>query len=325
MVEDLNVSHIKRCFTVFVLSLFISNTIYAASNNKVTNGRLEPEYTDPVTGMEFVLVQGGSYEMGDTFGDGEIDELPVHEVIIDDFYIGKYEVTNSQFRRFVLETGYKTSAENVGKGYAVSKEGADDRGLKSGVNWMHPLWPYDNIAKKLDHPVLQVSWFDAVQFIRWLNRKSGKKFRLPTEAQWEYAARDRGKQNKYTWSNGKPDDNISDESVKKFREYKYWEIWDGYNDGYVYTSPVGKFKPNGLGIYDMAGNVSEWCHDLYDGEYYKKNNSKDNPEGPQIGNAHVVRGGSWNYKPFYLRNANRIFVLPDNWSYYLGFRLVMEP
>jgi len=285
---------------------------------------VKPEYVEPFTGMEFVFVKGGCYQMGDVFGDGEVDELPVHEVCIDDLYFGKYEVTNAQFRNFIFETGFKTSAEQMGKGYAISNKYADDRGLKKDVSWKHPLWPSDRVINKMDHPVLQVSITDALQFIKWLNRKNGLHFRLPTEAEWEYAARSGGKKYKYSWGNGKPDDNIGDESVHKVKKYKIWQIWDGYKDDYVYTSPVGSFEPNELGIYDMSGNVSEWCHDAYDSYYYNKS-AKDNPAGPETAIERVVRGGSWNYKPYYLRCANRMAIFPNNWCFYIGIRLVMIP
>lgn len=282
------------------------------------------EYIDPVTGMEFIFIKGKCFKMGDIFGDGDIDEMPVHDVCVDDFFIGKCEVTNMQFRKFIVETGYKTDAEKLGKGYAISNEGADDRSLKKGVNWKHPLWPSDKIAAKMDHPVVQVSWYDIQKFISWLNKKTNKKFRLPTEAEWEFCARSGGKHVEYSWGNGNPSGNIADKTIKKFRKYKNWQIWEKYNDGYVYTSPIGKFKPNELGIYDMAGNVSEWCNDLYGGNYYEKS-IKDNPKGTQKSVERVIRGGSWNFKPHFLRCANRIAIFPNTWSYYIGFRLVMDP
>ncbi|MGR3179991.1 MAG: formylglycine-generating enzyme family protein [Candidatus Anammoxibacter sp.] len=303
--------------TIFCLCLVYTITGFA-------DNRKNTQYVEPGTGIEFVYVQGGCYKMGDIFGDGDIDELPVHEVCVDDFYLGKYEVTNAQFRQFIMESGYKTIAEGYGKGYAISKEGADDRKLQKGVNWEHPLWPSDNIAKKENHPVVQVCWRDTEIFIKWLNRKSVNKFRLPTEAEWEYAARSRGKKYEYSWGNGKPTGNIADESVKEFRKYKNWRIWDGYKDGYVYTSPAGKFKANDIGICDMAGNVAEWCSDFYNTDYYKIS-SKNNPKGDEHGPERSVRGGSWNFKPHFLRSANRINIFPNTWTYYLGFRVAMTP
>ena len=265
------------CFSISSL-FFIS--IGIAGNNVDTerNGNAKPEYIDPFTGMEFVLINGGCFKMGDTTGQGEIDEMPVHDVCVDGFLMGKYEVTNEQFRKFILETGYKTSAERFGQGYGISKEGLEDRGLKDGIDWKHPLWPSDSIMKKMDHPVVQISHVDAIVYARWLSRKTGMKCRLPTEAEWEYAARSSTMEYEYSWGSDKPADNIADESMRKYRKYKYWKIWDGYNDGYVYTSPVGKFNPTELGLFDISGNVSEWCSDWYDSYYYERK-MKENPQG----------------------------------------------
>lgn len=310
----------KRYFFIFMtFCLYLISVASVFADNKPA-----AEYLEPVTDMQFVFVKGGCYEMGDIFGDGDIDELPVHEVCVDDFYMGKYEVTNIQFRKFILATGYKTNAENHGKGYGISSEGAEDRRLQKGICWKHPLWPSDKIVDKMDHPVVQVSWFDAQNFIRWLNRKTGKEFKLPTEEEWEYAARSGGKKQEYSWGDGEPSGNIADKSIKQFRKYKYWKIWEGYNDGYVYTSPVGKFRANDLGLYDMAGNVSEWCNDVYK-ENYLNIKRRDNHRGGQRNVERVIRGGSWNYKPHFLRCANRIPLFPNTWCYYLGFRLVMIP
>ena len=311
------------CFGIFSL-FYISTGIVTAGNSADTERNTNSEYIDPLTGMEFVLINGGCFEMGDTTGHGEIDEMPVHDVCVNDFFMGKYEVTNEQFMKFILETGYKTSAERFGQGYGISKEGLADRGLKDGIDWKHPLWPSDSIMKKMAHPVVQISHEDATIFSRWLSRKTGMKCRLPTEAEWEYAARNCTKEYEYSWGSNKPADNIADESMKKFRKYKYWKIWDGYNDGYVYTSPVGKFNPTELGLFDISGNVSEWCSDWYDSYYYERK-MKDNPQGAPDGVERSLRGGSWNFKPVYLRSANRMAIFPNNWSYYIGFRLVMEP
>jgi len=301
-----------------VFSLFYINV------GIVSAGAEKSKHTDSVTGMEFVLIKGGCFKMGDTTGHGEIDEMPVHDVCVSDFFMGKYEVTNEQFRNFILQTGYKTSAERFGKGYGISNEGMEDRGLKDGINWKHPLWPSDSITNKMDHPVLQISHDDATIFARWLSMKTGLNYRLPTEAEWEYAARNSAKEYEYSWGSDKPADNIADESMRKHRKYKYWKVWDGYNDGYVYTSPVGKFKPTKLGLFDISGNASEWCSDWYD-SYFYESKIKDNPQGAPEGVERSLRGGSWNFKPPYLRCANRMAIFPNNWSYYIGFRLVMEP
>jgi len=230
-----------------------------------------PEYgksfEDPVTGMEFVFVKGGCFEMGDTFGDGDPDEKPVHEVCVDDFYLGKYEVTQEQWE---IVTGNNPSR-----------------------------------FKERDRPVEQVSWNDVQQFIRRLNDQSGRKFRLPTEAEWEYAARSGGRREKYAGT----------DQEGELGQYAWYVV----NSGRI-THPVGKKRPNGLGLYDMSGNVWEWCADRY-GENYYQGSPKNNPEGPFNGSYRVLRGGSWFDDPGFMRAAFRYrFPSAIPGSLY-GFRL----
>ncbi len=223
-------------------------------------------YTDPETNMEFIPVTGGCYQMGDTFGDGSSDEKPAHEVCVDDYYIGKFEVTQGQWR--TIRGNNPSSFSDCG----------------------------DNC------PVEEVSWNDIQDYIRILNQRTGKTYRLPTEAEWEYAARSGGKSEKY--SGGNDLDSVA---------------WYESNAG-SQTHPVGQKQPNGLGIYDMSGNVWEWCQDWYDENYYKSN-PKDNPQGPSSGSVRVLRGGSWGYHATYSRAAFRSWFTPDLRSYNVGFRL----
>jgi formylglycine-generating enzyme required for sulfatase activity len=223
-------------------------------------------YTDPETGMEFVLVKGGCYQMGDTFGDGESDEKPVHEVCVDDFHIGKYEVTQGQWK-------------NV-----------------RGNNPSHFGSCGDNC------PVETVSWNDTQEFIRILNQRTGKTYRLLTEAEWEYAARSGGKREKY--SGGDDLDSVA---------------WYGSNSGRQ-THPVGRKQPNGLGIYDMTGNVWEWVEDIYSGSAYSSH-GRNNPIYIGSGAYRVDRGGSWFSGPEGVRAANRNYDDPGNRRNNLGVRL----
>jgi len=215
-------------------------------------------FTDSATGMQMVFVKGGCYQMGDTFGDGYANEKPVHEVCVNDFYIGKYEVTQGQWQRIMGNNPsyYKNCGDNC--------------------------------------PVEQVSWNDIQQFIQRLNNQSGKQYRLPTEAEWEYAARSGGKSEKY--AGGNDVDAVA---------------WYDGNSGRE-THPVGQKQPNGLGLYDMSGNVWEWCSDWY-GEKYYGQSFRDNPDGPSSGSYRVLRGGSWNGEPRGGRVAYRVR--------YNGFRL----
>ncbi|MGA2957487.1 MAG: formylglycine-generating enzyme family protein [Thermodesulfobacteriota bacterium] len=272
------------------------------------------EFKDPITGMEFIFVKGGCYEMGDTFGDGHEREKPVHEVCVDDFYLGKYEVTVGEFRKFVDSTGYRTEAEK-GDG-CLTLTGVNWKKDRN-ANWRSPGFPIND-----KHPVVCVSWNDAVAFARWMEGRGGKTYRLPTEAEWEYAARDGGKKMKYSWGDGEPSGNIADESAKRRipNWSGLWDIWSGYDDGYAYTAPVGSFRPNGLGMYDMMGNVWEWCADWYDRNYYQ-NSPKDNPRGPGNGQKRLLRGGSWFYDPWNVRATNRFWLDPADPFVDNGFRL----
>jgi formylglycine-generating enzyme len=235
--------------------------------------------------IEMVFVKGGCYEMGDDFEDPDKIEKPVHEVCVDNFYIGKYEVTQGLWEEVM---------------------GNNPSQFESGE----------------DYPVQYVSWDNVQKFINKLNNMTGKNYRLPTEAEWEYAARSGGKRERFS--------GFSNENEM----YKYANFCDSnctsscriksQNDGYKNTSPFGSYKPNELGIYDMAGNVWEWCQDWFDGNYYS-NSLKNNPKGPSSGSYRVIRGGSWLNEPRGLRASNRGCYYPDYRGSHLGFRLVREP
>ena len=234
------------------------------------------EWTEPITGMEFVFVKGGEFEMGcgDWAGDCEGDENPVHRVKLDDFYMGKYEVTQGQ--------------------------------------WSKIMGNNPSYFKKGDvYPVEAVSWDDIQVFLEKINQKTGKKYRLPTEAEWEYAARSGGKQEKWAGTSNK----------SGLAGY----AWYNENSG-GQTHPVGQKTPNGLGIYDMSGNVWEWCSDWFGERYYAKS-PRNNPKGPGSGSHRVFRGGSWNRNltPMYLRASHRGDHTPARWSHDLGFRLARTP
>ncbi len=209
------------------------------------------------------------------------DESPAHTVEISPFAIDANEVTNAQFQRFVEVTGYLTDAEKHGYGW-VFRKGAKDWEQIQGADWHQPEGPDSDIKDRMNHPVVQVSWNDAVAYARW----AGK--RLPTEAEWEFAARGGKKQLTYPWGeetkpNGKTLAN-------------FWQgTWPNENlleDGFYYTAPVGSFPPNDFGLYDMVGNAWEWTADWYAEDYYKLS-PVDNPLGPETGTLKVARGGSW--------------------------------
>ncbi|MBF0564219.1 MAG: SUMF1/EgtB/PvdO family nonheme iron enzyme [Nitrospirae bacterium] len=207
---------------------------------KKLSEKIEADLKEIISKLEkdMVFVKGGCYQMGNTFGDIDItDAKPVHEVCVEDFWIGKYEVTQRQWQKVM---------------------GSNPSGFNNGDNY----------------PVENISWDDAQEFLKKLSGMSGKGYRLPTEAEWEYAASSGGKAEKY--SGGNDIDSVA------------W--YDKNSD--KQTHPVGQKKPNGLGIYDMNGNVWEWVQDWY-GEKYYGESPKDNPKGPSSGQKRVLRGGSW--------------------------------
>jgi formylglycine-generating enzyme required for sulfatase activity len=236
-------------------------------------------------------------------------------------------VTVGKFKKFMDENkSYKTDADKDGGSYAWNGKAWKK---KAGVNWkcdpegkIRPLSEYK-------HPVVHVSWNDAVKYAAWLSRKTGRSYRLPTEAEWEYAAGNGRKHTKYSWGNGDPIDkqggNVADEKgAPKFNWTKDSDhIFMGYNDDFATTSPVGSFYANELGLYDMSGNVWEWCQDGYASDYYAKSPTA-NPKNAENSSCRVIRGGSWNESPVNVRVAVRYCHSPVIRDYYLGFRLARQ-
>jgi len=262
--------------------------------------------------IEWVFIRGGSFDMGDTFGDGSAEEKPVHRVTVKDFYLSATEVTVGQFRRFAEATGYRSDAEKEGWGYA-------SKGTLlwkvDGASWRKPGFDQNS-----DHPVVEVSWNDAKAFCQWAG------CRLPTEAEWEYAARNKGQRIKYSWGSADPTGrnggNLADESAQ--RKFPDRTISEGFDDGYIFTAPVASYNPNELGLYDMSGNVWEWCSDWY-GESYYQGSPINNPQGSSSGTFRVLRGGSWSDAPRGLRCSLRGWYNPDERYYFLGFRCARTP
>lgn len=279
-----------------------------------------------------VLIPAGTFLMGREPREGwspmaapEMfnDELPAHEVYLDAFYIDKYEVTNRQFIEFVATTGYKTEAERDGSSMAIvptSQAGeviqGTDIGWKEiwGANWQHPEGPDSNINDRLDYPVIHVSWNDANAYAKW----AGK--RLPTEAEWEKAARG-GMKTNWFWG-----DNLgsSGKYANIYGEHRKDHVYPkGVLDGYSEIAPVGSLQPNQYGLYDTAGNVFEWTADWYQYDYFTIS-PKDNPEGPATGAEKVIKGGGWYLCECYIRSANRQPSDMADRNSGLGFRLVLD-
>jgi formylglycine-generating enzyme required for sulfatase activity len=269
-------------------------------------------------GIKLKLIPACQFLMGsaDNDKDAQDDEKPWHWVRINEpFYLGVTEVTRGQFRRFVDDAQYKTEAEKDGKGgwgWNAEKEKFEQ---DPKFTWLNPGFDQSD-----EHPVVNVSWNDAQAFISWLSRKEGKTYRLPTEAEWEYACR-AGTKTKYVGGDD-PETlaafgNVADRTAK--RKYPKSRTIAA-RDGYVYTAPVGQFRANAFGLYDMHGNVWEWCSDRYAADYYKWS-PVDNPQGDAGTSFRVGRGGGWSYGPRDCRSANRDSRSPEFRGSGLGFRL----
>ncbi|MCX5811629.1 MAG: SUMF1/EgtB/PvdO family nonheme iron enzyme [Proteobacteria bacterium] len=252
-------------------------------------------YIDQLTGMELIRVKGGCYIIGDTFDKGRDDERPNKEVCIDDFYLGKYEVTQIQW------------ATIIGKNPSYFQKDVHQIfcGLRFCVGCPENVCGFIDLSK---FPVENVSWDDIQEFLEKINNRTGKDYRLPTEAEWEYAARSGG--NKEKWA--------GTHFELELDKYAWYRDTSGYR-----TQPVGQMKPNGLGLYDMTGNVWEWVNDWYDADYYKTI-KKNNPEGPKTGVYRVMRGGSWFEDPWVIRTSYRNSGFPYLRSTNVGFRLAMS-
>lgn len=256
-------------------------------------------------------VAGGRFLMGskDNGEDVQADEKPQHLVEVGTFLIGRYEVTFGEFGTFVRESAYKTTAEKDG-GSFLFNEKLEKWEKKDGINWRHDVMGKPRTEAEKMHPVIHVSWDDAQAYINWLNEKSGKCYRLPTEAEWEYTARG-GKNTKGFLF---PGSNEIDEVA-----------WYSDNSNYS-TLPAGQKKPNELGIYDMCGNVWEWCSDFYSESYYGSRPEPDaNPTGPAKGEQHTMRGGSWHRYKVRCRPARRAKLQNFGRLNTLGFRLALTP
>jgi sulfatase modifying factor 1 len=260
---------------------------------------------------ELVFVQGGNFYMGSKKDapDASVDEKPLHEVKLSSFFIGKYEVTYGEFKTFVNETGYQTDADKNGGSY-IWNTTENKYEKKEGLNWKYDAQgqPRDIVEKR--HPVIHVSWNDAQAYINWLNSKAGKSYRLPTEAEWEFAARGGNKSQGYLYSGSNSINLVA---------------WYNENSGNG-THPVGEKQANELGIFDMTGNVWEWCQDWYGASYYAGRPDLDaNPKGLTTGQYRVNRGGSVNTIPAICRVTIRVRDTPGNRRSTLGFRLVLSP
>lgn len=290
-------------------------------------GPTEPTASRPRNTRGQVLLPGGSFAMGDAFGEGYAadGETPVHQVRLTPYWIDATAVTNAAFAAFCKDTGYITDAEQLGVSavFHLAFRGDRDAVLHEvatapwwwavrGASWRHPDGPASSIQDRQNHPVVHVTWQDATAYCAW----AGK--RLPSEAEWEYAARGGLDGRRFAWG---------DELTPRGR----WQcnIWQGAfprvntkEDGHLSTAPVKSFRANGHGLWQMAGNVWEWCADWFDPGYYGESPVED-PHGPATGVARVIRGGSYLCHDSYChryRVAARSSNTPDSASGNMGFR-----
>lgn len=296
-------------------------------NPATQDADIHTTHDDNTTNM--VKLSGGSFLMGGNDKSFPSDgEGPVRKVTLNPFWIDTYTVTNAQFAQFIAATNYVTEAEKFGWSYVfymfLPEDHPPTRGVQSapwwrqvfGASWQHPEGPNSNVDNRQNHPVIHVSWNDAVAYANWVGK------RLPTEAEWEYAARGGLRQKRYPWG-----DQLHPKNKHRCN------IWQGKfpqqntkRDGFLGTAPVDSFHPNKYGLYNSSGNVWEWCSDWFSPTYHRLS-PRDNPKGPPMGDAKVMKGGSYLCHKSYCnryRVAARTHNTPDSSTGHMGFRLVMD-
>jgi len=272
------------------------------------------------TPLTMCYIPRGKFNMGSPENEEDRDDDEVrHKVTLTkSFWIGKHEVTNGQFQAFVEETGYKTQAEKEGFSFSLNRQTGEWEAT-DGVTYKSP----GLFSMHQNGPVVHVSWSDAQAYCAWLSGKTGWKFRLPTEAEWEYACRAGTSTARFT---GDSEDSLSgyangqDASFSKVVLDKW--VCFKWDDGHPYPAPVGSFQPNPWGLHDMIGNVFEWCEDWF-GDYPPGDVS--DPTGPAMGSLRVLRGGAWSGSPRGCRAACRVSRDPGRRGGSLGFRLAASP
>lgn len=279
-----------------------------------------------------VLIPGGLFLMGsDELGSFPADgEGPVRRVAVRPFYLARAAVSNAQFAAFIKATGYRTEAERFGWSFVFYQFVPFDSKVRvrgtsratpwwlavNGAYWAQPEGPGSGISDRLRHPVVHISWNDAIAYCRWAG------LRLPTEAEWEFAARGGLKQRRYPWG-----DDLTPHGTHRCN------IWQGtfpdHNtgaDGYLGTAPVTTYPPNRYGLYNMVGNVWEWCADWFSATYHIRG-PRDNPTGPPSGQAKVMRGGSYLCHHSYCnryRVAARSSNMPESAADNMSFRCASD-
>jgi sulfatase modifying factor 1 len=310
---------------------------------------------DPCIPNDMAYIPNGEFQMGDSFSEGCSYERPVHTVTLDSYFMGKYEITNRQYCDYLNSAlGLITVTSGVvykaGSGTSYPYCDTSTSNSYSQIAYSGGVFSVRTKSGRdmSDDPMVLVSWYGAVAYCNWRSQQGGKEqcynlstwncdfnkhgYRLATEAEWEYAARGGLSGRRFPWG-----DTISHSQANY---YSYWSgghpsypydvsPTEGYHpnwdDVYPYTSPGGSFAANNYGLYDMAGNVWEWCNDWYSGSYYSSSPT-NNPTGPITGSSRVLRGGSWYSSASLCRVAYRYYYGfgPDNRDFYNGFRCVLD-
>lgn len=287
-------------------------------------------------GMQFIRIPAGEFVMGNHEPDeqllgafaqyeprriGELsDERPLHKVRVKEFGLGMHEVTTGQFKKFVDDARYQTDAERTGGGWGYHPKSGEFVGRKPEYSWRNP-----GFVQGDDHPVVNVSWNDAKAFCEWLSGKDSSAHRLPTEAEWEYACR-AGTTTRYHFGDN-PEQSVMAANIYDASSAIPFPTWKQFallaNDQFPFTAPVGSFRANSFGLFDMHGNVWEWCADKYADDYYSKS-PVDDPQGPTEGHLRVRRGGAWHSWALYTRSTFRNWNTPQTRYLNLGFRVARE-
>lgn len=284
--------------------------------------------SDPVASggnaPSLVVVPLGSFRMGSPGNEPgrNANEGPAFEVrFVRGFAMSRTEITVGEFGQFVNATGHVTTAQQVGKA-TVYDETTGTLAEKRGVHWEH-----DHLGRRADPrlPVIHVSWLDAKAYVEWLARETGKRYRLPTEAEFEYALR-AGTTTRYPWGDRNPDrvvGNLTGDQDRSESRRNWSNAFPDYSDGHWGPAPVASFEPNGFGLFDMVGNVSEWVEDCWHDSYQRAPTDGSAWVNPGC-NRRVIRGASWASAPDQVRAAFRLSAAPTTTNPRLGFRIVRE-
>ncbi len=308
--------------------------------------------TDPCVSDDMVYIPDGEFEMGDHFAEGGSDELPLHTVLLDWFFMSRFEITNQQYSDF-LNSAYPAQLKVVNGIVYASSDSINDypyceTSIASSYSQIDFNDPNFSVRTKggrdmYDDPMVEVSWYGAVAYCNWRSSTecyeacynlstcecdfSKNGYRLATEAEWEYAARGGLSGKRFSWA----DPNITHSQANYYAApggYTYDEspttgYHPDYNDVLPCTAPIGDFAANGYGLYDMTGNVVEWVNDWGDPNYYDVS-PYDNPTGPTSANHRIVRGGGWTTFALDCRVASRGYAGPYVLGHWFGFRVVLN-